>query len=112
MVGTAVPKLSTRYDDASCSVVHDHSYQRFETSSILGTLNINVLGNLILSLTSSLYRYMYLCIKMNFSDDCESSSSTCNEQDDNASSSDESELEDKEEITHTTQNIRHCEDDT
>lgn len=42
----AVPKLRTTYDDASCSVVHDHSYQRFETSSILGTLNINVLGEL------------------------------------------------------------------
>ena len=38
----AVPKLRTTYDDASCSVVHDHSYQRFETYSILGTLNINV----------------------------------------------------------------------
>ena len=40
---------------------------------------------------------------MNFSDDCESSSSTCNEQDDNASSSDESELEDGEEITNITE---------
>ena len=37
----AVPKLRTKYDDASCSVVHDHSYQRFETYSILCTLNIN-----------------------------------------------------------------------
>lgn len=30
----AVPNLRTTYDDVSCSVVHDHSYQRFETSSI------------------------------------------------------------------------------
>ena len=40
---------------------------------------------------------------MNFSDDCESSSSTCNEQDANASSSDESELEDGQEITNITE---------
>ena len=46
----AVPKLRT----TSCSVVHDHSYQRFETSSTLGTLNINVLGELFITITSSL----------------------------------------------------------
>ena len=101
----AVPKLHTTYDDVSCSVVHDHSYQRIETSSILGTLNINVLGKLTLCITSSLYRH--LCIEIKFSDDCESSFSS-NDQDDNTSTSDSSEFEDGEDTTeHQTQTGRH-----
>ena len=47
-----------------------------------------------------------MIIKMNFSDDCESSLST-KKHDDNASSSDESEFEDGEDITeHQTQTVR------
>lgn len=60
----------TTYDDVSCSVAHDHSYQRFDTSSIryikyLRFRKVN--PQLLHHLCTDTY------IKMNFLDDSESS---------------------------------------